>query len=248
MSSHVTDLVGYDYSPAKKSWLAAFFIGEFDKAASKPTGHYELLPLDEIKKREQAALNAGDYRSAREYDVAETAIEDTLAGKRSSPRDLPPDFKSNLFAEHNGELFRTIDPVADVDWTEFRVARKTAKVRAEFVEAGTKVETVMANGLVETSKTAGEKGGYKITAQTGEQYLVDPDKFAKLYQTTSAEGVYEPRPDPRKVLDLKENVSFTASWGEDMRIRSGGVLVKDGPKKAYGIQGDEFHASYSFGQ
>ncbi len=247
MSNNVTDLVGYQFDPVKKGWLAAFFIGTYQANDPKPTGHYELLSLSEIKAREEAALKNNDRDAAFEFDTAETAIEDTIAGNRASPDDLPGDFKARLYSSHQDELFKVIDPVADVDWTEFQIAQKTAQVKAELVPAGTKVETIMANGLVETTKTAGTDGGYRVTALTGEQYLVDRAKFEKLYDPVGTEGIYAPKPDPRKVIDLDKNVAFTAPWGEEMRIRSGGVLVHGGPKDVYGIQPAEFKASYSFG-
>jgi hypothetical protein len=246
MSTHVTDLVGYKHDPARKSWLGAFFIGAFDDASEKPEGHYELLPLSEISTRAAAAVKAGERDAALEYTTAQTAIQETIEGKRATPHDLPTDFQDKLYEFHNNKLFKVINPVADVDWTEFKVAQKTAQVKAEFVAPGTKVETIMSNGLVETSKTAGADGGYKVTAQTGEQYLVDKTKFEKIYTATGTPEVYAPVSEPRKVLGLDRNVSFTAPWGEPMRIQSGGVLVNSGKKDVYGIQPDEFRASYTF--
>lgn len=247
MSLEVTDLVGYRHDSISKSWKGAFFIGTFaDAAAEKPSGHYELLSLDQIKTREADARIRGDMDAVIEYDTAESAIEETVAGKRATPNDLPTDFTDKLYSSHGDELFKVIDPIADVDWTDFKIAQKTAEVTAELVPAGTKVETIMENGLVETSKTAGADGGYRVTAQTGEQYLVDKAKFEKLYNLTDTDGVYAPKPDPRKVLELDRSVAFTAPWGEEMRIRSGGVLVHGGPKDVYGIQPPEFKQSYSF--
>lgn len=250
MSLGVTDLVGYRYEPARKSWLGAFFIGAFGQAAeagkpTKPQGHYELLDLAQITARAEQAVISGDRDAELEYGTAANAIQETVDGKRATPHDLPVDFRERLFSSHNHELFKVVDPVADYDWTEFRRAQKTAQVHAEFVGEGTRVETIMANGLVETSKTAGPGGGYKVTAQIGEQYLVDKAKFEKLYNETDAPDIYAPKPDVRKVLELKDNVAFTAPWGEEMRIRGGGVLVHGGKKDVYGIQPDEFKASYS---
>lgn len=247
MSLQVTNLVGYRHDSISKSWKGAFFVGAFaDAAGAKPVGHYELLSLDDIKKREVAAIESGDHDAALEYDTAENAIEETIAGLRATPNDLPVDFEDKLFSAQGGELFKVIDPVGDVDWTDFQIAQKTAQVKAEFVSEGTTVETIMADGHVETKKTAKEGGGYRVTAQTGEQYLVDTAKFEKIYDETETPGVFAPKADPRKVLPLDKNVAFTAPWGEEMRIKSGGVLVHGGPKDVYGIQPAEFKASYDF--
>ena len=247
MSTKLTDLVGYRYDLARKAWLGAFFIGAFSTASTGlADGHYELLSLDQIKSHEQAAKDGQDTPSLYELAKAERAIQDTIDGKRAAPNDLPADFNDKLFsASNDGDLYKVIDSLRDQDWTSFTVAQKTARVKAERVPPGTRVETIMANGVSETGQTAGPNGGYKVTAQTGEQYLVDVAKFERSYDQTDAAGVYAPKSDPRKVLDLPRNVAFTAPWGEEMRIKAGGVLVNGGGGDVYGIQPDEFRASYS---
>lgn len=251
MSLHVTDLVGYRFDPTKKSWLGAFLIGEYDAAAGagEPTiqsKHYELLNLDQIIEREKQSIALGDRDAALEYTTAEHAIQDVIDGKRGTPNDLPPGFDDNLFSEHQGELYKMIDPAKYVDWTEYLTALKTATVKAELVPEGEKVDTIMADGLVETTNTAGPDGGYKVTAQTGEEYLLQRAEFEKRYDKTDVEGVYAPKPDPRKVMGVDQNVGFKASWGEDMRIRGGGIFVHNSKDDIYGIQPNEVKASYTF--
>lgn len=252
MTDKVTDLVGFRFDKLTKAWKAAFFIGALgvsplQATAAEQSGHYELLGLSELQNREEAARKAEDPFAEREYRTAERAILETQQGLRATPNELPPEFDKELYTDVDGRLFKVIDPVRDVDWTEFQVAQKTARVKAELVVPGTVVDTIMANGLHETSKTAGPDGGYRVTAHTGEQYLVDKAKFEKLYDITDAEGVYAPKPSPRKVLPVGDrDVAFTAPWGEPMRIASGGVLVNGGKGDVYGIQPEEFKATYSF--
>lgn len=124
--------------------------------------------------------------------------------------------------------FKAIDPKTYVDWSKAQWAQKSAKIGAERVPAGTVVETIMADGHVETKKTAGADGGYKVTNPNGEQYLVDPAKFEKSYQQTSSPGVFEPKYNPVQIVQISENIAFKAPWGEDMKIKAGGVLVKAG--------------------
>lgn len=246
MSYDVTDLVGYKYDQPHKAWLGAFFIGAVgDGPGDTPQGHYELLSLSNIEKRQAAARAVGDRDAALEYNSAARAISETAQGLRATPNDLPVDFNGNLFEADNGELFKVIDPRGDVDWAEYEVAQKTAKVKGEYVPAGTTVETIMADGLREASRTAGPEGGYRVTAQTGEQYLVDKAKFEKIYDQTDVPGVFAPKPDPRKVVPLGQNVAFPSPWGEgSMHIRKGGVMVYGGKIDIYGIQPAEFAASY----
>ena len=250
--------VGFKFDNKTRAWLAGFLM-TFSTAAAQAapdTGqgvtqdvqsrHYELLTLDQIHEREEIAQKANDTQAYDEYRLAGDAIEDTIEGLRGSPNDLPPDFEDNLYtSDQGGARFKVIHPAADIDWTQYGVSEKVAKVKAEFVPEGTEVETIMADGFVETTKTAGADGGYRVINPDGEQYLVDKDKFEKLYDETETAGIYEPKPEPRKVVGLTQNVSFTAPWGEEMRIRKGGVLVHGGLNDIYGIQPDEFRKTYS---
>jgi len=214
-----------------------------DEQTEKPI--YELLSLQQIQEH---AAKASDPQALLEYALAARAIEDTQNGLRATPHDLPVDLKGNLYTfSPAGEQFRVIEPSSpDIDWTTYFNAMKTARVQAEKVPEGTVVQTVMANGHVETQKTAGAGGGYRVTNPTGEAYLVDTAKFEKLYDPVEGEeGTFKPKPSNRKVVTLDENVAFTAPWGEPMLIKSGGVLVTEGKGKTYGIQPDEYSATYS---
>jgi len=133
------------------------------------------------------------------------------------------------------EEFKKVDPASYVDWSKAQWAQKSQErglVQAEFVEEGTVVETVMANGLSETTKTAGENGGYKVTNPSGEQYLIEPSKFEARYEEKS-EGLFVPNYDPVKIMKIDENVKFEAPWGGDMNIQAGGVLVYGGDNDIY---------------
>ena len=248
MSNFVQN-VGFRFNTSSKQWLAAFMLATMPVGsafAEERAKHYELLSLEQIEVREAAARDAGDVQAYHEYDTAADAIRDTIEGKRGSPHDLPIDFDEALHAADNqGNLYKVVNPAGDFDWTQYQIAMKTAAVRAEKVEPGTVVETILADGRVETSKTAGPDGGYRVTNPTGEQYLVDTDKFEKLYVAGDEDGVFVPKPDPRKVLPLEMSVAFEAPWGEAMFIKEGGVLVHGGGKDVYGIQPDEFDQTYT---
>lgn len=238
--------VGYKFS--HKKWLAAFAMS-FSLAAqgAQEPEKYELLDLPSVERHIEEAKQAGDEASASVYEMSRRALQETADGLRGTPNDLPADFDKKLYAHDNtGVEYKVINPDADVDWTEFYCAQKTTPVKAEKVEPGTVVETIMANGLVESTKTAGSEGGYRVTNPTGEQYLVDTAKFEKLYDAAEgADGIFKPKPSIRKVVDISQNVAFTAPWGYPMYIREGGVLVHEKVGKVYGIQPDEYAATYS---
>ena len=241
--------IGFQFSKSAKQWMAAFAIatvGSAGGASAQQDHHYELFSLEELTVLERQAQDSGDMQAYYEYDLAERAIRETVEGKRATPHDLPDDFEENLYARDNqGTLYHVVDPARDVNWTEFFIAQKTARVHAEKVEPGTVVETVLADGRVETSKTAGPEGGYRVTNPTGEQYLVDTAKFESIYDVTEEAGVFAPKPDPRKVVNVDENIAFTAPWGTPMYIKKDGVLVHGGVKDIYGIQPDEYSETYS---
>ena len=253
--------VGYKFNRASKKWLGAFMFnaailagGGVDASAataSSPTNeqkpHYRLLGLDQINAFQLKAAESGDMQAAVEFRLAAIAIDETNKGLRGSPSELPGDIEAYTYTEgSDGVVFHVIDPSSDVNWTNFTPAMKTAQVKAEKVGPGTVVQTVMADGHIETTKTAGPGGGYRVTNPAGEKYLVDTAKFEKLYDPVEgADGTFKPKPSIRKVLPISENLAFIAPWGEEMRIKAGGVLVHDGIKKVYGIQGPEYNSTYS---
>lgn len=75
------------------------------------------------------------------------------------------------------DYFEEIDP-AQIDFSQARFAQKTAKVTARTATEGERVDTIMKNGLVETTNTA-KAGDYVVTNPGGEQYLVGKEKFEK---------------------------------------------------------------------
>jgi hypothetical protein len=136
----------------------------------------------------------------------------------------------------------------------FKKAYKFKKVKARQGVIGEKVLTMMKNGLVETTnKVKVDKQTNKldwiITNVSGEQYVIAYKTFYKKYeQTPDKNGFYKPKPIKVTVVELKENVSFMAPWGEFMHIANGGYLVVDNPNDIYGIQKEEFFNTYKIVQ
>ena len=105
----------------------------------------------------------------------------------------------------------------------------------------------------ETVNTA-TKGDVVITGTRGEQYVVKPRKFLELYNVI--DGVATPRPSPRLVARVSKaaletaaggtSISFKAPWGEDMLLRAGDYLVKDGTSGYYRIEARAFRDTYTW--
>lgn len=140
--------------------------------------------------------------------------------------------------------FKRIDP-RQVDFSDGRLARKCARVRARHVTREEKIASEMHDGFRETTNTA-RPGDYIVENPGGEEYVMSGEEFEQRYAKTDLEGVYEPTSAPVRVVKLDENVRFDAPWGEEMRIRAGGVLIAQGPGEIYGIQREEFEKTYEY--
>ena len=133
---------------------------------------------------------------------------------------------------------------------ELKEYKKFARVRAEQGKVGQEIVTVMKNGLVETKNVVKEDAetgepDWIITNPDGEKYIVPDKTFRKKYEIEKdSEGYHRPKGGSVKAVQIDENISFTAPWGEKMNIEKGGYLVVNGPKDIYGIQLQEFNNTY----
>jgi hypothetical protein len=140
--------------------------------------------------------------------------------------------------------FKQIDP-SRIDLSGVRLARKCARVRARRVTRDEEVTSDMRDGFRETTNTA-RPGDYIVENPGGEEYVVKGEEFEARYRRIGESKVYEPVSPPVRVLELEENVRFEAPWGEEMRIRAGGVLVIQDSGEIYGIQREEFQNTYEY--
>lgn len=106
------------------------------------------------------------------------------------------------------------------------------------------VVTVTADGK-ETQNTA-ESGDIIMSGPSREQYVVKREKFPKLYQGSLGNPVI-PEQSPRMVAHYTgdQTVTFTAPWGQDMVLKPGDYLVKDGDAGYYRIAAKEYEQTYN---
>tara|TARA_R110000796_G_scaffold34264_1_gene88617 strand:+ start:70 stop:582 length:513 start_codon:yes stop_codon:yes gene_type:complete len=86
-----------------------------------------------------------------------------------------------------------------------------------------------------------------MSGPSKEQYVVKADKFPKLYTGEIGSEVI-PEQSPRtvaRVNNIEQPIKFTASWGEEMILKSGDYLVKDGDEDYYRIAQKEYDATYN---
>ncbi len=160
------------------------------------------------------------------------------------------------YLEHEGEKFLVVeDSVQYCKNLEkyFFVGSKYASITAEQGKVGQKVETIMKNGMHETVNivsydTATGSPDWIVTQASGEKMVVNDTKFKSIYQMPKdmKEGeIIKPNGLYRPMVLVNENIAIKTSWGETQFIKKGGVLVVMASNDIYGIQKDEFLASYN---
>jgi hypothetical protein len=106
-----------------------------------------------------------------------------------------------------------------------------------------KVVTITTDGK-ETENTA-VPGDIIMSGPSGEKYVVKAAKFEKLYAKQD-DGTVIPEQSPRQVARYtgKDEVTFTAPWGEQMVLKPGDYLVKDG-EGYYRVAKKEYEVTYN---
>lgn len=123
---------------------------------------------------------------------------------------------------------------------------KTARIQAREGVVGEEIVTKMADGHTETVNRVKSEGDMVATNPNGEQYIIDAATFKKKYEVDPANPAqYRPKGGAQQFLFLKEDVQFTAPWGEVMDIKAGGVLNITSRDDIYGIQKKEFNQTYA---
>lgn len=128
---------------------------------------------------------------------------------------------------------------------------KFAKVTARSAVVGETIITVTGDGK-ETENTAKE-GDFVIRANTTarEQYILGGAKLQSRYKLIgpAEDGwtTYQATGSCKGALYKGPNITFTASWGEDMVLKGGDMIVTALPEKGsvYRIAAKEFSETYA---
>jgi len=86
-----------------------------------------------------------------------------------------------------------------------------------------------------------------MSGPSGEQYVIKAAKFPKLYAGKIGDVVV-PEQSPRTVArvdSIEQPITFKAPWGEDMILKKGDYLVKDGDQGYYRIAKHEYEQTYN---
>lgn len=123
-------------------------------------------------------------------------------------------------------------------------------IDAMMLKGGYQTVVIDDNGkpFVETVNKNLKVGDFMVTNQIAgynNSYVISAEKFATIYNPTENKSVFTPKPVEKTVYMIPKglNLVFMAPWGSEMKIRGGGVLVRDG-EKFYGINPEEFKATH----
>jgi len=107
-----------------------------------------------------------------------------------------------------------------------------------------RVVTMTSDGK-ETENVA-KAGDIVMSGPSSEKYVIKSSKFSKMYEGNMGEDV-TPEQSPRMVAEYigEDPITFKASWGEDMVLKPGDYLVKEGEGAYYRIAKKEYEQTYN---
>ena len=145
-------------------------------------------------------------------------------------------------------------------------AAKFARIIARQGIVGEEVTTYVDTGLVETvnsvkseiDENGNEKPGYIITMANEHDepiidkfghtntYIIPASTFEKKYEETDMEGIFKPKGGPQLFMQIQDNISIIASWGEEQNLEAGAFMNVTNPNDLYGIAYNEFQQTYAW--
>lgn len=178
----------------------------------------------------------------------------------------PQDDRSQSFKSGENEYAKLV-PSADKEkpmldlgteemtqrFTEAPIYTKFVIVKIREVQPGTKLETRLADGRVETTNVATPDRRHVITNPDGEEYLLGADKVADRY-TDLGDGRYQAKGECRAFQNpTGEEITIMAPWGEQQHGGADAmVAVLYDPANPdvigsdrYIIAGEEFKHTYA---
>tara|TARA_R110002020_G_scaffold342969_1_gene557304 strand:- start:75 stop:824 length:750 start_codon:yes stop_codon:yes gene_type:complete len=198
-----------------------------------------------------------DEMDAHERDVGRAAYErwtDKGEGDVRPKPEYPEALRRS--SDEEGNTLEAILPTLEFKETtkqakQYQYAQSSQNMPAmsyTVVQQQQPVVTVTSDGK-ETENVA-EPNDIIMSGPSREQYVVKPEKFIGergLY-TGKMGGTVTPEQSPRivaRVENITQPVTFKAPWGEDMILKRGDYLVKDGDQGYYRIAQKEYDETYN---
>ena len=157
-----------------------------------------------------------------------------------------PEIEEVEFDIGDGKTEKVQCEVVDLNSTEYNDAlenskwyKKSVEIKARQAISQEKVKTEL-----DATKNIAEPGDWIVTNPGGEQYVIKPEKFAKLYEKKENEpGIFVSKGVPVRAIRTEKNITFTAPWGEKQSVKAGGCVI-DNNGERYGIDGKTFDETY----
>jgi hypothetical protein len=135
-------------------------------------------------------------------------------------------------------------------------AAKFSRIEARQGEIGEMVQTVLADGTVETERPVeadektGKPGWVVKNVNTPEQWIISDSTFTKKYEIDPENPAqYKPKGGPMIAVQVQEDLTFQPpNWGGyTQTLNADGFLLMDpnNPIDIYGIGKDEFDQTYA---
>ena len=153
---------------------------------------------------------------------------------KSCNSELYPDLEVQCKVLQNEEIGEYL---SKIDETKKVVGYKNTPVLARIGETGEKVDTVLktvVNGreyiLSEETSTVKERDGFNdivvtnISSNSNESYVVKAAKFESTYEKIEG-NMFMPKPDPRLLTQVDENLIIMTSWGSEAICLAGSYIV-----------------------
>lgn len=122
--------------------------------------------------------------------------------------------------------------------------KKFSKINAEQGTLGQIVKTKKGKEIV--NKDSNGNLDWIVTNPNGEKFIVPHKTFASRYETkVGPDGKHAPISNVIKAIQIFQDISFTASWGSEMKIKAGGFLDITNLNDIYGIQEKDFNETYA---
>ncbi len=144
-----------------------------------------------------------------------------------------------------------------------RQAEKVARIVARRGTVGEKIASYSTEGVLETTNTVeldpitNQPGWIATKVENGEilvdefghrnEWIIPDSTFQKKYEV-DPENPYlcRPKGGPQQFVQISDDISFVAPWGEQMNIIAGGYLNVTDMNEIYGIQERDFDDTYRF--
>ena len=141
--------------------------------------------------------------------------------KESFPQPNSGDQESSIGMKHREHLDNSPQELdlQTGEWTralaKAPIYRKFGKVRAEVAQGGESLQTILADGTVETTNIA-NPGDIIVTNPGGERYIIGASNFNLRYEATDENGVFRAKGKARIVPNpTGRPIKIVAPWGEE---------------------------------